>query len=153
MTAVKPKILALTGGVGGAKLALGLADILPAAELEIAVNTGDDFSHLGLHISPDIDTLLYTLSGRSNRELGWGLAGESWQAMDALAEQTERVLARLQRAGIQGDCGPLLNEPIAPEEWLARPGAPKARLDEEKPQGETVPYDELIQAWREGRAS
>jgi LPPG:FO 2-phospho-L-lactate transferase len=86
MTAVKPKILALTGGVGGAKLALGLADILPAAELEIAVNTGDDFSHLGLHISPDIDTLLYTLSGRSNRELGWGLAGESWQAMDALAQ-------------------------------------------------------------------
>ena len=73
--------------------------------------------------------------------------------MDTLAEQTERVLARLQRAGIQGDCGPLLNEPIDAEEWLARPDAQQAKLAEEKPQGETVPYDELIQAWREGRAS
>ncbi len=75
------------------------------------------------------------------------------EAMDTLAEQMERVLQRLQRAGIQGDCGPLLNEPGDPAEWLARPGAPKAKLAEEKPQGETVPYDELIQAWREGRAS
>ncbi len=86
MTSRRGKILALTGGVGGAKLALGLADLLPPEKLEIVVNTGDDFTHLGLHICPDIDTLLYTLAGRSNEKLGWGLAGESWQAMDALAE-------------------------------------------------------------------
>lgn len=78
------KILALSGGVGGAKLALGLSSVLPAQDLDVIVNTGDDFTHLGLHISPDIDTLLYTLSGQSNQEQGWGLAGESWQAMDAL---------------------------------------------------------------------
>jgi len=78
------KVLALSGGVGGAKLALGLSDVLSAEALEVVVNTGDDFNHLGLHISPDIDTLLYTLSGLSNQALGWGLEGESWQAMDAL---------------------------------------------------------------------
>lgn len=86
MPGAAPKILALSGGVGGAKLALGLADVLPAAQLDVAVNTADDFTHLGLHISPDIDTLLYTLSERSNTELGWGLAGETWQAMDALEQ-------------------------------------------------------------------
>ncbi len=79
-------VLAITGGVGGAKLCLGLADQLADSQLHIMVNTGDDFQHLGLHISPDIDTLLYTLSGRSNQDLGWGLEGESWQAMDALAQ-------------------------------------------------------------------
>ncbi|MFT4823834.1 MAG: LPPG:FO 2-phospho-L-lactate transferase [Halioglobus sp.] len=78
------KYLALTGGVGGAKLALGLTDILTAEQLEIVVNTADDFCHLGLNICPDIDTLLYTLSEQNNQQLGWGLAGESWAAMDAL---------------------------------------------------------------------
>ncbi|MEZ5553358.1 MAG: ABC transporter substrate-binding protein [Pseudomonadales bacterium] len=72
-------------------------------------------------------------------------------AMDTLAEQQDRVLERLQRAGIQGDCGPLLNEPMDPAEWLARPGAPKPKLADEKPRGETVPYAALIAAWREGR--
>jgi len=81
-----PLVLALSGGVGGAKLALGLADLLPAGQLHVLVNTGDDFTHLGLHISPDIDTLLYTLSGRANEAQGWGVAGESWHAMDALEE-------------------------------------------------------------------
>jgi len=80
------KILALTGGVGGAKLALGLTDLLGEDQLEIVVNTADDFRHLGLNICPDIDTLLYTLSGKSNQQLGWGLAGESWAAMDALEQ-------------------------------------------------------------------
>ena len=79
-------VLVLTGGVGGAKLALGLADSLPPGQLHALVNTGDDFRHLGLHISPDIDTLIYTLSGRANAEQGWGLAGESWNVMDALEE-------------------------------------------------------------------
>jgi LPPG:FO 2-phospho-L-lactate transferase len=79
-------VLALSGGVGGAKLALGLEDVLPPGQLQVLVNTGDDFEHLGLRISPDIDTLLYTLAGRANQQLGWGLAGETWQAMQALEQ-------------------------------------------------------------------
>lgn len=78
-------ILALAGGVGGAKLAAGLAAILSPEELAIVVNTGDDFTHLGLSISPDIDTVIYTLAGIANPELGWGIAGESWNFMDQLA--------------------------------------------------------------------
>ncbi len=77
-------VLALCGGVGGAKLAFGLADILTPTELTIAVNVGDDFEHLGLYISPDIDTVVYTLAGLSDRVRGWGLAGETWQFMDML---------------------------------------------------------------------
>jgi len=80
------RYLAITGGVGGAKLALGLAKILTPGQLAFAVNTGDDFQHLGLHISPDIDTLMYTLSGENNPETGWGRKGESWQFMDTLAQ-------------------------------------------------------------------
>ena len=76
--------VALCGGVGGAKLALGLSKLLAPDELTIIVNTGDDFEHIGLHVSPDIDTVLYTLSGLSNQELGWGLAGETWSFMAAL---------------------------------------------------------------------
>ena len=74
-------------------------------------------------------------------------------AMDTLAEQTDAVLSRLQRIGIQGECGPELNPEVDPEEWLARPGSPKAQLADEKPPGQTVPYDQLIDAWRAGRAS
>lgn len=77
-------VLAITGGVGGAKLSLGLADELDDSQLHIVVNTADDFCHLGLHISPDVDTLLYTLSGRNNQSLGWGLESESWNALSAL---------------------------------------------------------------------
>lgn len=84
MPAPAGKVLAVTGGVGGAKLALGLAEVVAPGQLHALVNTGDDFEHLGLHISPDIDTLLYTLSGLANPETGWGVAGETWQAMDAL---------------------------------------------------------------------
>lgn len=79
------KILALCGGVGGAKLAWGLAQTLSPEQLTIVVNTGDDFEHLDLHISPDLDTVMYTLAGINNRELGWGLADETWNCMDALA--------------------------------------------------------------------
>ncbi len=86
MASAQRDLLALSGGVGGAKLALGLADSLPPGQLHVLVNTGDDFSHLGLHISPDIDTLVYTLSGRANETLGWGLEGETWQTLAALAE-------------------------------------------------------------------
>jgi glycerol transport system substrate-binding protein len=74
------------------------------------------------------------------------------QAMDNLAAEQDRVLERLERAGIQGPCGPRLNPEEPPEAWLARPGAPKPKLDQEKPPGRTVPYDGLIEAWRQGRA-
>ena len=77
-------VLALCGGVGGAKLAFGLTKVLPADQLTIAVNTGDDFEHLGLSISPDLDTVAYTLADLSDRVRGWGLAGETWQFMSAL---------------------------------------------------------------------
>ena len=77
-------VLALSGGVGGAKLALGLSKIVPADDLTIVANTGDDFEHLGLTICPDIDTLTYTLSGLANQEQGWGRAGETWTFMSAL---------------------------------------------------------------------
>ncbi len=76
--------LALSGGVGGAKLALGLANVLGPKELAIVANTGDDFEHMGLHISPDVDTLLYTLAGINNPETGWGRAEESWSCMSVL---------------------------------------------------------------------
>jgi glycerol transport system substrate-binding protein len=68
-------------------------------------------------------------------------------AMDSLAEQQDRVLARLAQHGVQGDCGPMLNEPRDANYWLSQPGAPKQKLENEKPAGETVPYDELIQEW------
>ena len=84
MSESQRSILALSGGVGGAKLALGLADELTPGQLHVLVNTGDDFEHLGLHISPDIDTLLYTLSDLANKQLGWGLAGETFNTMAAL---------------------------------------------------------------------
>jgi LPPG:FO 2-phospho-L-lactate transferase len=80
------KITVLTGGVGGAKLVLGLARAFPACELTALVNTGDDFRHLGLEISPDIDTLLYTLADRENPQQGWGRRDESWSFMEALRE-------------------------------------------------------------------
>ncbi|MBV1904749.1 MAG: 2-phospho-L-lactate transferase [Pseudomonadales bacterium] len=83
------KYLAITGGVGGAKLALGLSKLLTPQQLDFAVNTADDFVHLGMNISPDIDTLMYTLSGESNAEQGWGRRNETWQFMDALKQLGE----------------------------------------------------------------
>ena len=76
------KIVALAGGVGGAKLADGLAQLLPPEDLTIVVNTGDDFEHLGLYISPDVDTVCYTLAGLANPETGWGRAGETFHALE-----------------------------------------------------------------------
>jgi len=78
-------VAALCGGVGGAKLALGLQKVL-GGDLTVIVNTGDDFTHLGLRICPDIDTVVYTLSGLSDQERGWGRASESWNFMHALRE-------------------------------------------------------------------
>ena len=84
MTANQSHYLALCGGVGGAKLAHGLSVRL-GKRLSIAVNTGDDFEHLGLHVSPDIDTVVYTLAGLADAARGWGRSEESWAFMDALA--------------------------------------------------------------------
>ena len=83
-TRKKPGYLALSGGVGGAKLALGLANLLAPDDLLVVANTGDDFEHLGLTICPDLDTVLYTLAGRNNKELGWGQVDESWHFLNAL---------------------------------------------------------------------
>jgi LPPG:FO 2-phospho-L-lactate transferase len=77
-------VVALSGGIGGAKLALGLYRVLPPGELIVVANTGDDFEHLGLSISPDIDTLLYTLARIDNPETGWGRRNETWTFMAAL---------------------------------------------------------------------
>jgi LPPG:FO 2-phospho-L-lactate transferase len=76
-----PRVVALSGGVGGAKLVSGLADILPASDLTVVVNTGDDFTHWGFHIAPDIDTVMYTLSGLSHPVQGWGIAGDTFTAL------------------------------------------------------------------------
>ena len=79
-------IVALAGGVGGAKLAAGLAQVLAPDALTMVVNTGDDFEHLGLHVSPDLDTVMYTLAGINDSVQGWGIAGETWGFMDALEQ-------------------------------------------------------------------
>ena len=79
-------VVALAGGVGGAKLALGFSHILGSEELTVVVNTADDDRFYGLHVSPDLDTVLYTLAGVSNAEMGWGLAGESFRTLDRLKE-------------------------------------------------------------------
>ncbi|HEX6269272.1 MAG TPA: 2-phospho-L-lactate transferase [Anaerolineales bacterium] len=76
------KIVALAGGVGGAKLAHGLANILPPEDLTIIVNTGDDFEHYGLYICPDLDTVCYALAGIANPETGWGRVNETWNVIE-----------------------------------------------------------------------
>ncbi len=75
-------IVALCGGIGGAKLALGLYRVLEPDALHVVINTGDDFEHLGLHISPDVDTVTYTLAGIENPETGWGRRDETWSFME-----------------------------------------------------------------------
>ena len=79
---VHRRIVALAGGVGGAKLAHGLARNLAPEDLTIIVNTGDDFEHYGLYICPDLDTVCYTLAGLANPDTGWGRVGESWNAIN-----------------------------------------------------------------------
>ena len=80
------RVAALAGGVGGAKLVDGLAQLLSPEEFSVIVNTGDDFQLFGLHISPDLDTICYTLAGTANPETGWGRAGESWQCLEELRQ-------------------------------------------------------------------
>ncbi len=89
------KIIALAGGVGGAKLAQGLAQILSPEKLTIIVNTGDDFTHLGLSISPDIDSVCYTLAGLANPLTGWGRAKETWHTQESLKTLGEEMWFQL----------------------------------------------------------
>ncbi len=80
------KVVCLAGGVGGAKLAFGLMRVLPPQDLTVVVNTGDDFTHLGLRICPDLDTVSYTLAGLDNRETGWGLKDDTFTVLDTVAK-------------------------------------------------------------------
>ena len=89
------RVVCLAGGVGGAKLADGLAQALEPGELTVVVNTGDDFERHSLAIWPDHDTVLYTLAGVADPTQGWGLAGETWNVMDRLAELGEDTWFRL----------------------------------------------------------
>ena len=86
MSAVHGHCLALSGGVGGAKLALGLSRVLPPEALTIVCNTADDFDHLGLRVCPDLDTVMYTLAGVANRVTGWGQAHETWSFLGAISQ-------------------------------------------------------------------
>ena len=97
------RYVVLSGGIGGAKLAQGLSLCRPAEELLVVGNIGDDFEHWGLHISPDLDTLMYTLAGVANPELGWGRAGETWHV-----EKTSQahVPTTLRRDRKQQQCWP-----------------------------------------------
>ena len=89
------KVCALAGGVGGAKLAGGLQDVLPPGELSMVVNTADDFDLWGLHICPDLDTVMYTLAGISNPETGWGIVDESFETLNMLERYGEETWFRL----------------------------------------------------------
>jgi len=89
------KVCALAGGVGGAKLAAGLQDVLPPGDLSVVVNTADDFDLWGLHICPDLDTVMYTLAKISNPETGWGIAGESFDALNMLERYGEETWFKL----------------------------------------------------------
>jgi LPPG:FO 2-phospho-L-lactate transferase len=89
------KVCALAGGVGGAKLASGLQDVLPPGELSVVVNTADDFDLWGLHICPDLDTVMYTLAGISNPENGWGIVNESFETLNMLESYGEETWFKL----------------------------------------------------------
>ena len=85
MSGARTRVLALCGGVGGSKLALGLSRVVPGDDLMVVANTGDDFEHCGLAMSPDLDTVMYTLAGLADPERGWGRRDETWTFMSALA--------------------------------------------------------------------
>ena len=89
------KVVALAGGTGGAKLAHGLQAVLPPGDLTVIANTGDDTERHGLLVMPDHDAVMYMLAGRFDDARGWGLAGETWTVMDALAEYGEPAWFRL----------------------------------------------------------
>ena len=131
------RVIALSGGIGGAKLALGLYRLLPPDCLMVACNTGDDFEHLGLRISPDLDTVTYMLAGIANPETGWGRAGETWTFMAALRNSAARPGSpRRRRSGHPRGAHPPLGRGGAPERdhrrllrapGHSRPGRPDVR--------------------------
>jgi len=100
ITAASMRIVALSGGVGGAKLVDGLASILLPENLTAVVNTGDDFDHLGLRICPDLDTVMYTLAGLGDQARGWGLCDESFHALDMLDRYGGETWFRLSDADL-----------------------------------------------------
>src|SRR5690242_17828799 len=108
------EVVALCGGIGGAKLALGLYRLLGPGRLTLVVNTGDDFEHLGLNVSPDIDTVVYALAGLADPERGWGRAGETWQFMRALGDLSDASWFNL------GDCDLAMH--VLRTEWLRAGG-------------------------------
>src|SRR5918996_1359264 len=89
------KVCALAGGVGGAKLASGLQDVLPPGDLSVVVNTADDFDLWGLHICPDLDTVMYTLAGIANPDTGWGVSDESFETLNMLERYGEGAWFKL----------------------------------------------------------
>lgn len=93
--ALSGPVVCLAGGVGGSRLAHGLAQVLPAGQLTLIVNTADDFRHYGLHVSPDLDTVMYTLAGLSDPRRGWGLRQDSERMLAALERYGEEVWFRL----------------------------------------------------------
>jgi LPPG:FO 2-phospho-L-lactate transferase len=90
-----PRVVALSGGVGGARLVDGLAAVVPPEDLTVVVNTGDDFVHWGLTICPDLDTVMYTLSGLAHPEQGWGIAGETFGAFAMMERHGQPAWFRL----------------------------------------------------------
>jgi LPPG:FO 2-phospho-L-lactate transferase len=89
------RLVVLVGGVGGVKLVHGLTHLLAPEQLTVIVNTGDDFSHYGLRVSPDLDTIMYTLSGLVNRENGWGVADDTTHMLEAMQRYGEDMWFRL----------------------------------------------------------
>jgi LPPG:FO 2-phospho-L-lactate transferase len=79
------RVVLLSGGVGGARFACGLADVLGPGDLTVVGNVGDDVEVLGLHVSPDLDSILYALAGLNDEERGWGRADESWRVLESAA--------------------------------------------------------------------
>jgi LPPG:FO 2-phospho-L-lactate transferase len=145
-------VVALSGGIGGAKLALGLSRVLAPGRLMVVANTGDDFEHLGLRISPDVDTLLYTLGGIADPVRGWGRSNETWTFMKALEslggptwfqlgdgdlathiERTRRIAAGeplsaiiddfRRRLGIESAIVPMSDDPVRTSVALPRAGS------------------------------
>jgi LPPG:FO 2-phospho-L-lactate transferase len=89
------KVTLLAGGTGGAKMAHGFQQVLPAGDLTVIVNVADDTELFGLHVSPDVDTVLYTLAGVANPETGWGVAGDTWTALEMLGRYGEPTWFRI----------------------------------------------------------
>ena len=155
MSAATPsRVVALSGGIGGAKLALGLSRVMAPSDLTLVANTGDDFEHLGLAISPDIDTLMYTLAGIENPETGWGRRDETWTFMQVLrelggedwfnlgdgdlaihVERTRRLAAGAPRARQR------VSKPERPPTWSTRPTAgPPASSCRRRPVSSAPPH-------------